>query len=309
MFVGASIFFFELTARPSSSAPGGPVESDWSMNESTNTLWRHNIVEGLVNLDFSNYHLSPRGINLQDEGLIFQPYVRLDWILYKPVVPVTLDKVTFTTAVFNDFDTVASGVEQGNWNEIDFIAGPNATFCGHWTVESPFIVFKSETASYPACWAWNPRLTYHDHLTEHFSINPYAEFFAELKNKITVVLVPETSERSYYGAIGMVPTYTFDRLPLKLELPTYVLIPGANFYQQKNGSGGGTDLALFATTLRATVPLNFISASWGKWSLYAGIQYDHLNNPGLLDGNEATGVGTGRVRNIMVLHGGVTVRF
>jgi len=269
------------------------------------------LVHGLINLEFADHHLTPRGINLQDKGLISQPLLRLDWDLYKlaPTADKTINEVTLTTALWNDIDTDRSGVKPGNWNEIDPTIGPNIRFLRDWTLESPFTAFVSETSSFPTCWAWDPRLTYHDHFIKNFSINPYIEFFDELQNKITVVLVPARSERSYYGVIGMDPTYAFQQIPLKLELPTYITIPGENFYQRKDGSGGGIDVGLFTTMFKATVPLDFISSSFGKWSVYAGVQYDYLNNPGLLDGNEIAGAAQNRERSIVVFHGGITFRF
>ncbi len=99
-------------------------------------------------------------------------------------------------------------------------------FLKDWTVESPFTAFVSETSSYPTCWAWDPRLSYHDHFLKSFSINPYIEFFDELQNKITVVIVPGHSHTSCYGVAGIDPTYAFSTIPLKLELPTYFNVPG-----------------------------------------------------------------------------------
>jgi hypothetical protein len=268
-------------------------------------------VHGVINLDFTDHHLTSRGINLENKGLITQQLLRLDWDLYqpKPAVDQAINEVTLTTAIWNDIDTHRSGVQMGNWNEIDPTIGPNVKFLKDWTFESPFIAFVSETGSYPTCWAWDPRLTYHDHFMKNFSINPYVEFFDELQNKITVVLDPATSETSYYGVIGLDPTYAFQQIPLKLELPTYLTIPGENFYQREDGTGGGTDVGLVSTTFKATVPLGFISPSYGKWSVYAAVQYDYLNNPGLLDGNEIAGAAQSRERNIVVFHGGITFRF
>ena len=269
------------------------------------------LVHGLLNLEFADHHLTPRGINLQNKGLIVQPYLRLDWTLFKPppVPNPPIDELTLTTALWNDVDTHASGVDNGNWNEVDATIGPNLKFQKDWTFESPFTAYVSETSSFATCWAWNPRLTYHDHFLRGFSINPYLEYFQELQNKITVVTVPEKSETSYYGVVGIDPTYAFTRLPLKLELPTYITIPGENFYQRRDGSGGGTDVGLFSTTFKVTVPLEGLSSPYGKWSVYAAVQYDYLNNPGLLDGNEIAGAAQSRERNIVVFHGGITFRF
>jgi len=270
------------------------------------------IVHGFLTLDFTDHHLTSRGINLQNKGLVTQQTLRLDWTLYHPApLPpqdLGIDKVTLTTALFNDIDTHKSGVSPSNWNEIDPTIGPNMTFAHDWMVESPFIAFVSGSSSYQTCWAWDPRLTYHDHFLKSFSINPFIEFFDELQNKITVVTVPGKSHTSCYGVAGIDPTYAFTTVPLKIELPTYFNVPGENFYQRFDGSGGGTDIGLFSTTLKATVPIHALTTACGKWSVYAAVQYDYLNNPGLLDGNEAIG-NPGRERNIVVFHTGITFQF
>jgi hypothetical protein len=287
------------------------VPANGNVPSKTNNIVSEDFVHGQLNLEFSDYHLTSRGILLQNRGLVTQQYLRLDWNLYplKRETNQFINEAYLTTAVWNDIDTVPGGVDPGSWNEIDFIAGPGAKLFDDWTLESPFIAFKSETGSYPTCWAWDPRLTYHDHFANNFSLNPYAEFFDELREKITVVMVPAKSQSSYYGVLGMDPTYVFPTLPLKLELPSYIIIPAKNFYQRQDGSGGGTDIALLTTMLKVTVPLGFVRPSYGKWSIYGGIQYDYLNNPGLLDGNEIAGAAHSRERNLVVFHGGVNMRF
>jgi hypothetical protein len=109
--------------------------------------------------------------------------------------------------------------------------------------------------------------------------------------------------------IGVDPTYVFSALPLKLELPSYVTITGNDFYQRADGSGGGMDIGLAATMFKATIPLDFVTPRYGGWSLYAGVQYDRLNDPGLLDGNKIAGAAHSRERNLVIFHGGLTVLF
>lgn len=290
-------------ALPAAGAAAGPAlthdppGADWG--------------EGLVNFDFSNYHFTPRGLNLQDKGLVFQPLVRFDWLAYQNTETnhAWINRATLTTAMFNDFDTVRSGAAPGNWNEIDWILGPNVVVFKDWGLESPFIAFKSETGSYPTAWAWNPKLTYHDRWFGQFSLNPYVEFFDELENKITIVLDPATAAPGYYGAMGFTPAYVSTRLPVTLELPAYILIPSNRFYQRANGSGGGAGLGLVSAALRLTVRLGVLGPAFDSWSVYGGVQYDYLNNPGLLDGNQLSGAGLNRQRNFLIFHGGLTVHF
>ena len=87
-------------------------------------------MHGLINLDFTDHHLTSRGINLENKGLITQQLLRLDWELYqaKPTADQAIDEVTLTTALWNDIDTHRSGVDPGNWNEIDPTIGPNVKF-------------------------------------------------------------------------------------------------------------------------------------------------------------------------------------
>lgn len=201
IFINALVALLALSGAATRAAEQGSL-SDINALSPTKRAFPQDFVHGLVNLEFSDYHLTPRGINLQNRGLIFQPLVRLDWNLYKPATAATnvfINDLYVTTAVWNDIDTVRSGVRPGHWNEIDFTVGPNVRFLNDWTLESPFTAFRSETASFETCWAWDPRLTYHDHFIKNFSVNPYVEFFYELHEKITVILVPSKSQSSYFG--------------------------------------------------------------------------------------------------------------
>ncbi len=268
------------------------------------------LVSGLLNLEFSNYHLTSRGLVLQNEGLVSQPKLLLYWKLYATDKKAAdINEVTLTTGIWNDVDTKQAGVQPGNWNEVDPSIGINVRFLDHWMFESPFTAFISETDSYPTTWNWNPRLTYHDTIWPSFSFNPDVEFFDELSNKSIIVFDQKKAQSGYYGAIGFDPTYVFQTIPLKLELPSYLTIPSSKFYQRADGTGGGSGLGLVSTMFKATVPLEFIPKDCGTWSVYAGVQYDYLNNPGLLDGNQFAGAALRRQRNLIQYHAGLTIRF
>jgi len=296
---------------PLSTLPSTPVNSAVnSIAAPTSSIESPGILSGLLNLEFSNYHLTPRGLNLQDRGLVSQPKLLLYWKLYGNRDPkADVNEVTLTTGVWNDVDTVQSGVRPSNWNEIDPSFGINVKFLRDWTFESPFTAFMSEAHCYPTTWNWDPRLTYHDHFLPDFSFNPYVEFFDELFNKSTVVFDWNTAQPGYYGVIGFDPTYVFRDIPLKLELPSNINLVSNDYYQRSNGTGGGSGFGLISTMLKATVPLEFMPKNYGQWSVYAAVQYDYLNNPGLLDGNQALQTTSNRQRSYVVFHGGLTIRF
>jgi hypothetical protein len=298
-------------APPLTTQPSTPVNSGISsIAAPPGARTSPNFLTGLLNLEFSNYHLTARGLNLQDKGLISQPKLLLYWRLYGAQdAKADFNELTLTTGFWNDVDTKESGVRPSNWNEAEPSAGLNFKFLRDWGFESPFTAFMSESHSYPTCWNWNPRLTYHDHFISDFSFNPYLEFFDEMSNKSTVVFNRAEAQSGCYGALGFDPTYVFKDIPLKLELPTYFTICSDKFYQRKDGAGGGTGLGLVSSTFKATVPLEFVPENLGRWSVYAGVGVDYLNNPGLLDGNEALTKSDDRQRSIVQYHGGLTIRF
>jgi hypothetical protein len=157
------------------------------------------------------------------------------------------------------------------------------------------------------------KLTYHDKFigdkwVKGLSLNPYAEMFIETSNKATVILDEANSKRGYYFQVGADPTYAFANIPLTLELPTYVNFPSDNFYQNFAGKGSVSTLGLVTTELKGTVPLNFISKSYGNWSIYAGVQYYYLINKGLLDENQVLATSE-RKQSLWQVHGGLTIVF
>ena len=300
-----------LGQNPLSTEPSTPINSPVnSIAAPESSTKSPGILSGLLNFEFSDHHLTSRGVDLQERGLIAQPKLLLYWKLYAAEdQKADINEVTLTTGVWNDVDTVQAGVRPSNWNEIDPSAGINVKFLRDWTFESPVTAFMSESHSYPTTWNWDPRLTYHDHFIPNFSFNPYVEFFDELSNNSTVVFDQSKSQSGYYGVLGFDPTYVFQDIPLKLELPTYLTIPSDKFYQKQDGSGGGSGLGLISTLFKATVPLEFIPKKYGVWSVYAGVGYDYLNNPGLLDGNQLLTGSPVRDRSIVQYHAGLTVRF
>src|SRR5579863_2434212 len=85
-------------------------------------------VDALVNFEFSNEYLTPRGMIVQDKGLTFQPLVLGFANVYKS--DSFLNDVTLVGGVWNDFATAPVSVHapfgsspKTSWVEIDPIAG------------------------------------------------------------------------------------------------------------------------------------------------------------------------------------------
>jgi hypothetical protein len=264
-------------------------------------------VHGLIQLEFSDHYITPRGLNVENQGVVFQPLVLLFWNLYSGEG--FLKDITLTTGVWNSIHSRRSGADPGRWNEIDPIGGLTFKLGQGWKFDAFITQFHSQTESYDTSTNLDFKLTYNDSCFGNFSINPYVEFFLEVEDKATVVFNSATSQESWYFVLGVDPTYKFQSIPLTVELPTFISFVDSDFYQRFDGSGGGSGAGVFSTYLKFSTPLSFVPKRFGAWTLYAGVQYYHLFNDGVLDGNQVLGATSERKENLWQVHGGVSVFF
>ena len=272
------------------------------------------IIHGLISVDFSDHYITPRGLDVQNKGLVVQPLFLLFFDLYSSKTNF-LNDVTLTVGDWNSVHTATtgSGPDPGHWNETDPIVGLTAKVLKDFQFDVFYTNFVSQVDAYPTSSNLDLKLTYHDKFMDNLgvkglSFNPYFETFIELDEKATVVLDPSTSKKGYYFQIGVIPTYDFANIPLTLQLPTSITFPSDNFYQKFNGEGASSTIGVFTTEFKATVPLKFIPKSYGSWSIYAGVQYYYLDNEGLLDGNEVLATSK-RQKNLVQFHGGFSIFF
>jgi len=264
-------------------------------------------IHALVQVDFGSAYITPRGLNVENQGVSIQPLALIFWDLYSG--DGFINDFSLTTGVWNDWGTHFSGPEQKKWNEIDPIIGLTLKFAKGFQFDAFLDTFVSQNGSYPTSNHLDLTLTYHDSFLGDFSINPYVQFFYELHNKATVVIDPTKSDRGYYFQIGMDPTYSMKApFPVKFELPTYFSLVSNNFYQKFDG-GGDSGVGLISTEFKVTVPITCISKAYGLWSVYAGFRYDYLVNNGVMDGNEIIATPGNHEHNLFLFHGGFNVFF
>lgn len=264
--------------------------------------WLH----ALLQLDFSDHYITPRGLNVENEGLIFQPLFLLFANVYANKDGFLQD-ITLTAGVWSSFHTEESGADPGHWNEFDPIGGIAFKFADVWKLDVNYTAFESMVSSYPTSHHLEVKLSLDDSKAlGAFALNPYVAFWKELEDKATVAFDPATSEESYYFTLGINPG--FKAGPVKFEFPTYINLVDEDFYQKFDGTGGGSGLAVFGTEVKVSVPLTFVPKDLGFWNLYAGVKYYHLNNDGLLDGNSVL---TPREHkdDLVQFHGGISIFF
>lgn len=262
------------------------------------------IFHGLLDLRLSDAYITPRGLIVEDEGLVFQPLFLLFADLYKGDGP--LSSVTASVGIWNSVHSkVPAGVNSttDNWNEMDFLSGLSATFFKDWTFGASYQYWVSPIDAFVSNSVLELQLSYSDHFLENvmpgkWSLNPYVTLFIELHNKATV----SSTDESYNIQLGFGPKYVFDGYPLTIEVPTFVTFPGDDFYSESS------TLGLFSTGLKVTAPLTSVPERYGKWSLYAGFLYYHLINDGIVAGNRLLPPQS-TTRNPVQVIGGIVLEF
>jgi hypothetical protein len=264
-------------------------------------------VNGLLAFDFSDHYITPRGLNVEDDGVIAQPLLLLFWKLHASAKgPVT--DVTLTTGVWNSFHSQTSGLQPSRWNEIDPILGLTVKLRHGLTVDASTTAFYTPTRSYATTGNADFKLTYNDSFMSGFSVNPYVDYWMELNDKATVMFNPATSSRGSYLTLGATPTLRLGASGATLAVPTYANFVSSDFYQRFDGSDGGSGLAIVSAAPKVSMPLKFLGVAYGGWTAYAGVSYYHLRNEGLLDGNQVL-ASPDRNTNLTQFRGGVSIFF
>ena len=261
--------------------------------------------------EFSDKYITPRGLLVENEGVVWQPLIVLMCDLYSA----DHGFITDVTVQASDWASVHShrdGPQKLNFNEDDPSVGLDLKFFKDFELDSSYTAFVSENGAYPTSTNLDEKLTYHDHFVEGFALNPYVEYFQEMTNKATFDLVPALSKKGYYFVLGFDPTYTVKTplVPITFEAPTDVTFCSENFYQRASGAPGGSGVGVVSTEFKASIPLDFIPKSYGHWTYYAGVQYYYIANQGALDGNATFGANApNRSHDLYQFHTGLQLFF
>jgi len=246
-----------------------------------------------------------RGLVLENQGFILQPYADLYFQLYKSDGP--LNKVVFGVSIWDSFHSrhtdkgLASGSGKSStpaWYENDFDFGLAFTFLKNFTLTPSYYSFLSPNDGFKTFQGLNVTLAYDDtDLLGKFALHPHLTYLRELENKAG----NGTSKGNYYE-IGIAPSAPLG--PVTVSLPITGGFGSDNFYAKDAGFG------YVSVGVNASVPLKFIPACLGSWTANAGITYYYLGN-GLYDFNTPETGGDIRHtnHNEVVYNGGVGLTF
>jgi hypothetical protein len=242
-------------------------------------------IHGFFTSSFKTGYLTPRGLYVENKGLVWQPIVGL-------VLPIgdfgPVKKLTAVGGVWNDVDMAEAGTPNthttGGWDEMDPFISLSANVTDELNLNLTYVVFDSPQHNYVAEHNLDLKFSYDDSKCWGdcgFGLHPYLDCWWAISGGSTVVL--GRAGGTGYFEPGIVPTYTLKCIPsypITITIPTYVSV-GPRTYWAASGLPGG-NFGVFSTSLDASIPLSFIPTQYGYWHMDLGFTYDDLINTSLL---------------------------
>jgi hypothetical protein len=241
-------------------------------------------VNALVDLGISSHYLTPRGMDVARQGVVFQPMVLAFFDIYKS--DSFLNDAQLYGGFWNCFGTqqlpssTAAPNKTTGWYETDPIAGVSFGFAKNFKLSVTYTAFSMQIENIPFSQHLETKLTFNDSdYLKAFALHPYAIYWAELQGK-AVANTDVNPTSSYYFDVGIAPSYTFEKCySLKLEAPCRVLMANEQFYG--TGAGPNTFVSLYEFGVKASIPLKFMPQGYGHWNAAVGFKRMGFDNPNL----------------------------
>ena len=276
-------------------------------------------VNALMNFEFSDKYLTPRGMIVHDDGLTFQQLTLGFFNLYKG--DSFINDVTLVGGIWNDFST--EGVSENapfgsepktHWIEVDPIAGVSIGFANKFTLSVTYTAFLMEILNIGTSQHLETKLAFDD--TEYlgaFALHPYFLYWQELDEKATAARVPYLvflgqpgPDSSHYFEFGVTPAYTFENIKLKLEAPLRVLLPDKDFYGEYYADS--STIGLYELGVKASIPLGFMPKGYGNWGFHAGYRYMRFEDDNLAGMQQFNAPGEAK-KDASQIYGGISIFF
>ena len=280
----------------------------------------------LLNVEFSDSYVTPRGQVVRDDGLTIQPLLLAFLSLYEGDGLISSFK--FVGGMWNDFGT--KGVSEHapfgsepktHYTEIDPIFGVSIGIAKMFTLDVTYSAFVEQILDISTSHNLEVKLSFDDSpYLGPFALHPYVSFWDELDGKATAAQVPflvfgkspftgkgTPPGEGYYFEIGVCPGYTFKELcDLKIEAPCRVLLPSKDFYGEWYDSA--STVGLYEVGVKASIPLKFMPKGYGFWNIHAGYKYMDFVDENLQGMNQfnAPGKSTDHIHQV---YGGISVFF
>ena len=260
---------------------------------------KESCISGDIGIDIVSMYIA-RGIPLENQGAILQPYMDLHFRLYQGDGALT--KVSADLGFWQSFHsrhTGAGGVFGGGgsttnaWFESDFIAGLSFVFNKNLTVSPYYRAYMSPNDAFETAHDLGLRLAFDDtDLLGMYALHPYALVQGDIDNTSG-----NGGEEGIYYEVGISPGIEVG--PVYLSLPIKAGF-GSHDYYAVNGYG------FLSAGVNAEYKLTCIPECLGAWSVHANATYYNLG-----EGTEGANVPSIRDRDDseFVFGGGLRVAF
>ena len=235
-----------------------------------------------------------RGIVQETEGYIFQPYGEISFKLLEGNP--AFGNLALSLGTWNSLHGGPTGVE-GNatdpdlWYESDFYTRLNWSFLEDFTSAVIYTAYMSPNDRFGTVQEIAFSLAYNDgKLLGPFALNPSVLVAFELDGQADA-----GAHRGVFLQTGIAPGYTFNAggtYPVTLTVPLSVGLSLSEYYEF--GTGDDDTFGFFQGGVGLGVPLAFIPASLGTWTLKAGVNVLYLgdNLRAINDGDRTEVIGT-----------------
>ena len=244
-------------------------------------------VSGVVGVTFTTDYIS-RGLVLENEGLIAQPYGELAFKLFEGEG--TVKKASFYGGVWSSLHsehTDAEGDRPGEdsttdiWYEFDWYLGMSFDLLDNWNFKVSYWEFISPNDGFGSSHNLEFALGFNDAGlwgdNKDFSLSPYVKVFIELEGK-----AGNGSDEGVYVEVGIspgLPAFGGPDYPIKVNFPMAVGLGFSDFYGDVDSDGSVDNETFGYATIGvvASVPLKFMSdAGFGAWTFSVGGNYYFL---------------------------------
>lgn len=280
----------------------------------------------LLNVEFADKYVTPRGQIVRDKGLTIQPLLLAFLTLHEGEGYISHFK--FIGGVWADYGT--SGVSEHppygsspktNYTEIDPIFGVSIGLAKAATLDVTYTAFVEQILDIETSHHLEVKLSIDDTpWLKAFALHPYVSFWRELDGKSTAAQVPYAvfgvspntgnatpPDEGYYFEVGVNPGFTIKAAgDLKFEFPCRVLLPSDDFYGEFYDDA--STVGLYEVGVKTSIPLKFMPKGYGFWSIHAGYKYMNFVDDNLEGMNQFNSPGE-PTEDVHQLYGGISVFF
>jgi len=259
-------FGFASTSLAGDESTGKDTKETKAMKEAV----KETCITGDLGVTMITQYIS-RGLVLENQGVIAQPYLDLYFKLYEGTG--FINKVTFNLGLWSDINSHVQNpaTTTRNWYEFDYTAGFTVTMAKNFSATLSYFEFDSPSSNFDTARSINLNLAYDDtDLLGAFALHPHVTILAELNAPGAAGL----DGHGYYFELGVAPSYTFAKAssyPVTFSVPLTVGLGDDRFYN-------GDTFGYFSAGAQLSVPLAFIPSCYGAWTFSGGYTYYYLGD-------------------------------